>query len=548
VNKFLQFDIEEFDLQLESDNSQFATARVQAFSSDRNRHDFICSEDVLQKTASTIYNKPILYTIDKNLNDFSTHVSPERSLICGFVAPNSAEFTRLEDGRLGLNVVAKIWKRYAPKVVELFKETKESKKGVSVEMEVYEVKDRADFLTDMISFAYTGICLLGDFVTEASPGANIQMLSFAEKENEEYKEAYIKEFASKYDDLDFKILPLMKKSVSKALESKKGSSVALAMGRWLLKNDSLTPDKVKQAWRFLKSKNPNDMDEVVLGLYGGKQGYKLFKDLSGKITEIDDKILSYFSDDENPVKNDEVAVEDSVSSEEKLFSNNGKEEMVNMADKKEEEVKKEEEKETPAEEKVEAPEEEKEEVAKGEEKKFSLDSYLDVAAALAFLEAEAESDEEMAGKIGFAVEELKKGAEFADTGKVVAGMYAKMFCIGQKMAKMAEDAKVYMAENEELKKFKADMEASQKQFAVDSTLKELSDKVVIPDDVMSEMRAKAEEFAFAEIDGWKNYCKAKSFDFAVKSKSKKNDDDIVRIGFPFGNTNKSSKDDLWAGK
>jgi hypothetical protein len=102
---------------------------------------------------------------------------------------------------------------------------------------------------------------------------------------------------------------------------------------------------------------------------------------------------------------DEDKIEKEFSDEDS--ENNGKEEKINMADEKD---KKEEIEETPAEEEKETFAEEKKEEEKVEEKKFSLDAFLDVVAALAFLEAETEANEEMAGKIGFAVEELKKGS------------------------------------------------------------------------------------------------------------------------------------------
>jgi hypothetical protein len=123
----------------------------------------------------------------------------------------------------------------------------------------------------------------------------------------------------------------------------------------------------------------------------------------------------------------------------------------------------------------------------------------------------------------------------------MSGMFAKMFCMRDKMAVMEEQNKTYMAENEDLKKFKADVEESQKNFAVDTTLKELSDKVVIPDEAMTDMKDKAKEFSLADIEGWKNYCKAKSFDFAIKPSGKKDEDEIVRIGF--STTTQIVKDD-----
>ena len=57
----IQFSIEKFEEIDDDPNSQFATAKIQAFSSGENRHELICSVDKLKETAPSIYNKPILY-------------------------------------------------------------------------------------------------------------------------------------------------------------------------------------------------------------------------------------------------------------------------------------------------------------------------------------------------------------------------------------------------------------------------------------------------------------------------------------------------------
>ena len=54
--------------------------------------------------------------------DFGTHTEPDKNLIAGFVIPKSQEFFQLEDGRTGVSVLAKIWKRYASKAMDIFKE------------------------------------------------------------------------------------------------------------------------------------------------------------------------------------------------------------------------------------------------------------------------------------------------------------------------------------------------------------------------------------------------------------------------------------------
>jgi hypothetical protein len=134
---------------------------------------------------------------------------------------------------------------------------------------------------------------------------------------------------------------------------------------------------------------------------------------------------------------------------------------------------------------------------------------------MGYLVAEVDDNEEMANKYKMAAEEAGKG-EFADSGVVMGAMFAKMCKMSAKLAKMADDSKVYMAENEELKKFKLAVEEKEKEYAVEKTLQELAQKVVVPDEAMAEMKEKAKEFALKDLDAWKNLCKAKSFDFAVK--------------------------------
>ena len=198
------FEVEGVDLLKEDNDSQFSTAKILAFSSGENRNNYTCSEEVLRETAFTIYNKPVLYSVSEILDDFASHNEPGQSLIAGFVVPDSVEFISLDNGRIGLSVIAKVWNRYAPKVIEFFKRDGDKKKKVSVEMELYEKEQRVDGLTEMLGFVYSGICLLGDYITEGSPGASAQMVSF-EKEQEEYNEAYTKEFGDQ-DNTDDEII------------------------------------------------------------------------------------------------------------------------------------------------------------------------------------------------------------------------------------------------------------------------------------------------------------------------------------------------------
>ena len=189
--------------------------------------------------------------------------------------------------------------------------------------------------------------------------------------------------------------------------------------------------------------------------------------------------------------------------------------------------------ETPEEEKQETPEEEKKEKEKGEEKKMSLDAYLDVKAMLAMLENETESYKEVAA-------EFEKSPEEMNYGKMMGAMYAKM-CdmkamsekMSEDMEKMAEQNKAYMAENEELKKFKADVEMNQFRMAVESTIKEIemNENVKMPKEEYDQIREDAKNFSLETIDAWKNAAKAKAFTF---SSTKKVDDGVLRMANPWG--------------
>lgn len=150
------------------------------------------------------------------------------------------------------------------------------------------------------------------------------------------------------------------------------------------------------------------------------------------------------------------------------------------------------------------------------------------------------SDDDDEDDVKMAKAEIAKGKE-ADFGIVMQGMYAKMCKMAKAVEKMAEDNKAYMAENEELKKFKAELEGQQKAFAINETLAELTASVYLPEDVKAEMKADAANYTLANLEEWKNACKAKSFDFAIKMPKNQG---VIEVGLPFSGATKK-KEDLW---
>jgi hypothetical protein len=539
----------------EIDNSQFALLKVDAFATGKSAHGTFVTEETLRRTAKTILLKPFVFAIDKNLQDLSTHLPTE--IPGGFVPHDSPiEFRELEDSRIMMTVDVLVWRRYSGKLLEYFERDSNHRKGVSVEIEVFESReDQSSGLLEIVDLCYNCITGLGDFIRSAIPNAQA-VLQFSQ----EYKDAYIKEFSDKYSDIDFTIPQIIKDNAKKSLDTykesgSKATSVSLAMARFLVKSNKITPEKIRQMAKFFERKV--EYDDLTMGFFGGKDGGKWSKSLFDSIDEIDSKRVSYFGVGGETMSHENIK-ETSVAFEkngnDKLGDNpekNKEEKEISMADEKkvEEEVK-----ETPAEEKVESPEEEKKEKEEGvematvsetpeeekkeggEEQKFSLNAYVDVAATLAYLQAETEDNEEMAGKLKMAVEEIEKG-EFASPPVVMSGMFASMCRMSAKMCKMAEK----MAE---LEKFKSDVEGQQKMAEVEKTLGEMAEKVVIPEEAMSEMRASADKFSFEQLDAWKNECKAKSFDFAVKDKK---GETHLRIGLPIINKIPRPQNDVWAG-
>ena len=158
--------------------------------------------------------------------------------------------------------------------------------------------------------------------------------------------------------------------------------------------------------------------------------------------------------------------------------------------------------------------------------KMSLDANLDVAAILAMLEDETENFKEIVEG------EFSKPEGEKNFATICATMFAKMCKMQEQIDRMAEESKTYMTENSELKEFKSEIEKAKFEIEIDATLKELKESVEISTSELDAMREKSAEFSLADIDVWKNECKAKAF--PLKSKREKVAG-VNRAGFPFVN-------------
>lgn len=241
-------------------------------------------------------------------------------------------------------------------------------------------------------------------------------------------------------------------------------------------------------------------------------------------TEVVENAVDQVPSDTETTPNTEEVVTDVQNAVENVITEETPVVVENAAEEKEEE------KEEVAEEEKETPEEEKKE-------KFCFPEKMSLE-MMEKLFAE-DTEEEMS----LAKAEMCKGKDFANPTVIMSGMFAKICKMAEALAQMAAANQVYMQENEELKKFKADQDKLQKEFAVKKFIEKLSEKVILPDTVKDEMVKEAESFTLANLNEWETSCKAKSFDFALRETDKS---DVVPIGLIYTAENIKKSDDLWA--
>lgn len=192
-NSKISFAVEDVRVIDERNDSQFAEVEIDVFASGLNKHDLYISTDNLKRTAKTILLKPLVFIYDRMFDDIGSHDINE--VPGGFVPSDTPiTFRELPDGRTMMTVFGRIWKRYSGDLLSFFKRDG-NLKPVSVEMEVYETKERKDGLTEIIDFCYTAVTILGSLVTPAIPGAQMSVVKFAE----EYQTDFEKEFVDSPD-------------------------------------------------------------------------------------------------------------------------------------------------------------------------------------------------------------------------------------------------------------------------------------------------------------------------------------------------------------
>ena len=519
MNNKIYFSIDDIQEVTTEDSVEFAIARIAVLSTKENSHKVNITKEILKRDGKSVLGKWVIADFDGT--DVTTH-TPNTHIIGIVPTDSNIEFVDNPDGTTTMFVDAIISKLYATEVYDLFRQ--HNFRNVSVEMATANDRQREDGFTDIDGLNIYSICVLGISVGGSCPDANMSITKFSEEDAEKYyqntKNFSLKQLAeqrneklkvtshpidksknavdmgswngdkAKDDLLKEKNYNTLAKSVCLLLEDgwedkEKGALkypvMNLKDGKWVYNAQGLS-----SARAYGEQHDPSVADKAIsiqkkLGLYKD--------DNSKKEENMENKELN-FSDSE---KDKDIIMEDKdKSADEKDMACGDKK----MAGESEDEKLKEEKK-------------EEKDIA-DEEKKFSLNAYVDEAAMLTMLENETEEFKALADKV------------------------TKEFSANEIVSKFIEMAK----ENAELKaeKEKNDAEKKEKKFsAIMASVKEDLDE-----ETYSKLAEEGKKLSFEQLGAFENKVKAFAYDSSKNNNTNEDNDEIMR----FGSSNNENEKEL----
>ena len=529
-----KFSIEDVQLYREQDEDpDFAYVELWALAEGNNSHRNPFSKEVLERDAHTFKGKFIVAKYDKFQNDTEGHELDE--IIIGYVPPNEElEFKNKEvDGVEKEFVVAKgvLSKIYAKEVVDLFRtnngrtvscefscatQYEENEYGKAIDENGLEM----DVNNPVLSYHIHGITVLGLKYNPSVAGTEIKVKQFAEK----CEQQSLKQFAeerkeklklvshpmdkskgvvdmgdwngdkAKNDLLKEKNFKTVAKSVCLLLEDgweekKKGALkypvMNLKDGKWVYNAEGLS-----SARAYGEQHDPSVADKAIsiqkrLGLYN-KEDKEDNMEEEKKLSESESKDTEKDIVMEEPKEEEtkEMAQEDNKEEQPKEMGCDGETKEMSDEDSKDDDKDDE--------------QEDKEDDDDNQEKKFSLDAYVDQVAMLAMLENETEENKKLADEV------------------------MKQMSANEIVEKFVQMAK----ENAELKieKEKSDKEKRDKKFsAIMASVKEDLDAKLF-----SELSEEGKDLTLEQLGAFENKVKAFAYE-ATKNNQRKEDDGIMRF-------------------
>ena len=529
-----KFSVEDVQLYREqNEDPDFAYVELWALAEGNNSHRNPFSKEVLERDAHTFKGKFIVAKYDKFQNDVEGHELDES--IIGYVPPNEeVEFKNKEvDGVEKEFAVVKglLSKVYAKEVVDLFRTN--NSRTVSCEFSCatqYEENEygkaidenglELDVDNPVLGYHIFGITVLGLSLKPSVAGTEIKVKQFAEK----CEQQSLKQFAeerkeklklvshpmdkskgvvdmgdwngdkAKNDLLKEKNFKTLAKSVCLLLEDgweekKKGALkypvMNLKDGKWVYNAEGLS-----SARAYGEQHDPSVADKAIsiqkrLGLYN-KEDKEDNMEEEKKLSESESKDTEKDIVMEEPKEEEtkEMAQEDNKEEQPKEMGCDGETKEMSDEDSKDDDKDDE--------------QEDKEDDDDNQEKKFSLDAYVDQVAMLAMLENETEDNKKLADEV------------------------MKQMSANEIVEKFIQMAK----ENAELKieKEKSDKEKRDKKFsAIMASVKEDLDAKLF-----SELSEEGKDLTLEQLGAFENKVKAFAYE-ATKNNQRKEDNGIMRF-------------------
>ena len=517
MSNVLQFSINNIHEVTTENSAEFCYARICVLSTRPNSHQVLITDEILRRDGLSVRGKWIV--CDYNGFDATTHTDKEK--IVGIV-PHNAEVEFIEeDGYTSMYVDAIISKIYAKEIYDMFKA--DNFRNVSVEMMTNDEEALENGDIPIKGLEIVGITILGKYINGSCPNANMSIIKFSADEAEQYynnkSQQSLKQFAEerkeklklvshpmdkskgvvdmgdwngdkvKNDLLKEKNFKTLAKSVCLLLEDgweekKKGALkypvMNLKDGKWVYNAEGLS-----SARAYGEQHDPSVADKAIsiqkrLGLYNKEdkednmEEKKKFSESESKDTEKD-VVMEEPKEEETK----EMAQEDNKEEQPKEMGCGDETKEMSDDDSKDDDKDDE--------------QEDKEDDDDNQEKKFSLDAYIDTSAILAMLENETEERRNLVNQV------------------------VKEFSAEEILKKIIEMSK----ENELLKSEKEfnDNEKKEKKFsAIMASVKEDLDEKTF-----SELSNEGKELALDQLGAFENKVKAFAYE-ATKNKK----DNIVK--------------------
>ena len=175
------FSVDDIELFREDESVDFAEVKLYALADGNNSHKNPIKLETLKKYGDSILGKFIIGKYSEIARDTTTHV-PSQSIL-GYVPKDQEVKYEEKDGKTFITVIGLLSKLYATDVVQMFK--RDNFRNVSCEFSCNEADEDENGDKEILSFSIHGITILGLRYQPSCAGAEIKVIKFSEKEDEE---------------------------------------------------------------------------------------------------------------------------------------------------------------------------------------------------------------------------------------------------------------------------------------------------------------------------------------------------------------------------